>query len=315
MLLQARGRMTASNLAVELEVTKRTIYRDIDALCTAGVPVYTERGPGGGISLVEQYRSDLTGLTNKEIRALFMMGMPPAMAELGLDQDLKAAFLKLAASLPTDFRWDEQRVRQRIHIDLAPWQPQNVGAPPANLSILHQGVWDALELEIIYMTFLPTGLDPVRSIVCPYGLVAKREHWYLVGKRRDHLVVIRVDRVQQATTTGKSFIRPDDFDLVHFWDAWCQRNQEDRNSFVVCLMVSPQVNTNLSYFFGDRILQMNPPEVDGWRRIEVAYEYHEQARSLLLALGGAVKILEPIALRYSVQDYAQQIINRYANWV
>ena len=136
MLLQTRGRMTARDLAEELEVTQRTIYRDLNALSAAGVPIFAERGPGGGISLIERYRSDLTGLNQDEIRALFMLGMPPALAELGLDQDLKAALLKLAASLPADSLGDEQRVRQRIHIDLFPWQSQSVNAPPTSLQTL-----------------------------------------------------------------------------------------------------------------------------------------------------------------------------------
>ena len=111
MILQTRGKATAQELAAELEVSVRTIHRDVIALSMAGVPVYSLRGPGGGIALVEKYRSDLTGLTKDEVRALFMMSAPPALAELGLDQELRAAFLKLAAGLPSTLRDDEQGVR------------------------------------------------------------------------------------------------------------------------------------------------------------------------------------------------------------
>ena len=121
MLLQARGRMTAQELAEDLEVSVRTIYRDIDALSVAGIPIYTERGPGGGCALLDSYRTTLTGLTRHEVRALFMLSIPAPLAELGVGQDLRAALLKLSAALPVAHRQDEERVRQRIHLDAVDW--------------------------------------------------------------------------------------------------------------------------------------------------------------------------------------------------
>jgi predicted DNA-binding transcriptional regulator YafY len=311
MLLQSQGRMTARELAEELEVSERTIYRDVDALGMAGVPVYTEKGPGGGITLVERYRSDLTGLTQHEIRALFMLGMPPALAELGLDRDLRAALLKLAASLPTASQENELDVRQRLYIDLYPWEPQLASNRPTSLQVLQQGVWESLELEIYHLTFIPMGEEAVRSVVYPYGLVAKAEYWYLVAWRDDHLMVVRADRIQHARPTGRTFQRPVDFDLIAFWRTWCLQNQENRSSFLVHLRVSPQIAASLEYFFGGEIRRVYPSEADGWTPIEVVYDYHEQARGKLLAFGGAVEIVDPPALRYSVQDYATQILRRY----
>lgn len=311
MLLQSRGRMTARELAEELEVSERTVYRDVNALCMAGVPVYTEKGPGGGITLIERYRSDLTGLTQDEVRALFMLGMPPALAELGLDRELRAALLKLAASLPSNSQGDEQNVRQRLHIDLYPWEPPTETSPPANLMVLQRAVWESMELEMDHRTFIAIGQVPLHSLVLPYGLVAKAEHWYLVAWREDHFMVVRSDRIQRAIPTGKTFQRPRDFDLVNFWRSWCLQNQELRSSFLVRLRVSPEIATNLGYFFGDGIQQVYPVEADSWTPIEVAYDYHEQARAKLLAFGGAVEIVDPPALRHSVRDYAEQILSRY----
>ncbi len=313
MLLQSRGSMTARELAGELEVSERTVYRDLNALSIAGVPVYAERGPGGGITLVEKYRTDLTGLTQDEIRALFMLGMPPALVELGLEQDLRAALLKLSASLPSISQRDEQRVRQRLHIDLYPWESPPAATPRANLHVLQKAVWESLELEISYLTFIAIGQEAIHSVVYPYGLVAKTEHWYLVALRDDHVVVVRADRIQHAVLTGRSFERPHDFDLIAYWQDWCQRNQENRDSFLVHLRVSPEIAANLGFFFGSVVRQVYPMESDGWTPVEVAYEYHEQARSRLLAFGGAIEIVEPLALRYSVQDYAEQVLRRYTN--
>jgi predicted DNA-binding transcriptional regulator YafY len=121
MFLQTRGRMTAQELAKELEVSERTVYRDIKALSTAGVPIYTMRGPGGGCALLDSYRTDLTGLTDDEVRALFMLSIPAPLAELGVSQELEAALLKLSAALPAARRYEENRVRQRILLDSIPW--------------------------------------------------------------------------------------------------------------------------------------------------------------------------------------------------
>ena len=138
LLLQARGRMTAHQLAQELEVSVRTIYRDIDALSTAGVPVYAERGPGGGCELIDSYRTSLTGLNKDEVHALFMLSIPAPLDELGVSQELKTALRKLAAALPAARRQDEERVRQRITLDWTGWnQPAD---PVPHLQTIQQAV-------------------------------------------------------------------------------------------------------------------------------------------------------------------------------
>lgn len=312
MLLQSRGRMTARELASELEVSERTIYRDIQALSVAGVPVYAERGPGGGVLLVERYRSDLTGLTQDEIKALFMLGLPPALAELGLDQDLKAAFFKLAASLPQTLQYDDQQVRKRFHIDFSPWHAPAPHTTPATLQVLQQAIWESLELEVSHHTFIPVRYATVRSVLWPYGLVAKADQWYLIARRTDHLVVIRVDRIQKAVPTKRHFHRPSDFNLIQYWETWCQKNQI-KAEYRVVLKVSPEILANLGFYFADEIWHLGEKDSKGWTTIEIAFEYHEQARSKLLGLGGAVEILEPVALCFSVRDFAYQILRRYGD--
>jgi predicted DNA-binding transcriptional regulator YafY len=311
MILQSRGRLTAQELAQELEVSERTIYRDVNALSYSGVPVYAERGPGGGIALVERYRSDLTGLTREEVRALFMLKIPPALTELGLDQELRTAMLKLSAALPSTFRSDEQRVRQRIYIDPIPWKYDDGKSPPDHLQGLQAAVWESLELELCHHTFVPMGIGPVYSIAWPLGLVAKAEHWYLVTMRSSYRVVLRVDQIQAIQRTGKIFERPADFDLAQFWEEWCRYHKHNRPTFPVLLRVSPEIFTNLDYFFREGILGVGEPEGDGWVRVEVEFEYHEQARSRLLSFGGSIEVLEPVALLYSVTDYAQQILETH----
>jgi len=179
--------MTARELAKELEVSERTIYRDIDALSIAGVPVYGEPGPDGGYALVDSYRTNLTGLTEGEVRALFMLSIPAPLADLGVSQELRAALLKLSAALPDARRRDEERVRQRFHLDSTWWRQGEERVP--HLQTIHQAVWQDRKLHVMYH---PPFAIEIERLVAPYGLVAKAGVWYLVCARNDRLHVHRV---------------------------------------------------------------------------------------------------------------------------
>ena len=168
LLLQTNGRMTAQELADELEVSPRTIYRDLDALSAAGVPVYAERGPHGGCALLEDYRTSLTGLTAAEVRSLFMMTVPGLLADLGIQQTAETAQRKLTASLPAPFQQDAQRIQHMVHLEAAGWfQPPE---PTPYLEIIQQALWNQYKLRIVYR--LASG-DWVTRLIAPYGLVGK----------------------------------------------------------------------------------------------------------------------------------------------
>ncbi len=186
LLLQTRGRMTAQALADELEVSVRTVYRDIEALSGAGVPVYADRGPGGGCALVDNYRTQLTGLHEGEVRALFVANMPGVLADLGLGADLKAALLKLLAALPAERRSDDRWVRQRIFLDWERWektttrQEDAARGPAPTLQLIQRAVWNDRKLWITYRRLSSFYRREFERLVAPYGLVAKEGEWYLV---------------------------------------------------------------------------------------------------------------------------------------
>lgn len=311
MMLQTRGRMTAQVLAEELEVSERTIYRDVNALCFSGIPVVTERGPGGGISLIEKYRSDLTGMTQEEVRVLFMLSIPPALNDLGLGTKLRDALLKITAALPSSLQRDEQQVQQRIHIDPIPWKPPKNTAPKSILQSIHRAIWECITLEVRYQTFFTQGYQPIHSTIHPYGLIAKATNWYMVARRGDHMLVLGVDRIQEVQLAGGSFDRPDDFNLVVFWEKWCQEYAYNRSSYPVQARVSPSLFKDIGFFLGDKVQQWGSPDLSGWVPVVLNYEYHDQARADLLRLGSAVEVISPIALRFSIKDYAEQILNTY----
>jgi predicted DNA-binding transcriptional regulator YafY len=312
MLLQTRGRMTAERLAEELEVSVRTIYRDIDALSAAGVPVYAERGPGGGCELIDSYRTSLTGLNEDEVRALFMLSVPAPLDELGVSQELRGALLKLAAALPAAHREDEERVRQRIHLDWSGWfEPEE---PVPHLRTMQQAVWEDRKLHLTYRLQYGTQVE-VERLVAPYGLVAKAGAWYLVYAREDHVRVHRVSRVSDARITDERFERPSSFDLGAFWKAWCAETEEGRPYYSVTVRVAPALVPFLPQYFGERIrdrtAQAGPPDDQGWITLTLPFETLQAARERILGLGSAVEVLEPQALRRSVVDFAAQIVAFY----
>jgi predicted DNA-binding transcriptional regulator YafY len=313
MLLQTRGRMTAQKLAEELETSVRTIYRDIDALSTSGVPVYAERGPGGGCALLDSYRTNLTGLTEDEVRALFMLSIPAPLAELGVSQELKAALLKLSAALPAARRSDEGRVRQRIHLDWVSWhQPEE---PAPHLQTIHQAVWQDRRLHITYSLEIASYVKQFERLVDPYGLVAKAGIWHLVCAGDGRMRVLRVSQILDVHITGERFQRPADFDLAAFWEHWCARQEENRPSYSVTARVSPIIIPFLPHYFGERIrtaiAQAGPPDAEGWITLTLPFETARAARERILSFGGAFEVLEPEPLRKSIIDFAMQIVTFY----
>ena len=325
MLLQARGRMTAAELAEQLEVSERTIYRDLEALNAAGVPVLAERGPGGGVLLPDKYRTDLTGLTEVEVRGLFMSVVPGPLSELGLDKAIEAAMLKLAASLPAVQRQGVERVRGRVHVDTAHWFQPAEAVP--FLKPLQEAVWQNRRAIIKYRA--SSGARS-RTYVNPYGLVAKAGIWYLVGvplrekpafrvsqvqEARQETRVFRVSRITDAEVTSEEFEREEDFDLAAFWQAWCVDFEARLPRYRVVLRVAPDIVPMLPNIYGEGvrtiIMEQGRTDEDGSLIVPLTFESFEAARSSVLGLVTGAEVLEPQELRESVMRAAASIVAFY----
>jgi predicted DNA-binding transcriptional regulator YafY len=307
--LQIHGLTSAERLATELEVSLRTIYRDVDALGTAGVPLYSQRGPGGGIALDEAYRTSLTGLNPEEAQALFMLGVPAVLKQLGVDQALKAALLKLSASLSPAQRIQEHRVRQRIHLDSSP--SDRIEEPLPCLGAIQQALWSDRRLRLRYELEFFTEIEQVAE---PYGLVAWVNRWYLVCRMGECLRALPVARILAAEVLAEPFTRPDDFDLAGFWRQWVAQTEAIRPAYRVRVRVSPDLLGWIQRHFGQAARQQAAsaqPDSQGWITLELAFESIYSARTRLLAYGGAVEVLEPAALRLSLADFARQVLLRY----
>src|SRR5437764_2668795 len=214
LLLQTRGRLTAAEIAERLEVSVRTVHRDVESLAAAGVPVEAVRGPAGGYRLPGGYRTRLTGLTADEAEALFAAGMPGPAAELGLGHELAAARLKLLAALPAELQERAPRAARLFHLDTRGWFRAEDRVP--HLPELAAAVWRGCRVRLRYRE----GTRTVRRTVAPLGLVLKGGAWYLVARRSAGMRVYRVSRVASVQALEEAFERPREFELAAFWDEW-----------------------------------------------------------------------------------------------
>jgi predicted DNA-binding transcriptional regulator YafY len=309
LILQTQGCLTAKELAAELEVSERTIYRDMDALSSAGVPVYAERGPGGGCFLLESYRTNLTSLTRDEISALFMLSIPTPLVDLGLDHDVKTAYLKLSAALPDLFRQERETSQDRIHLDPSPWFQDKEYIP--HLLTINRGISEDRKIDFNYQ--LAFGAQ-IKHLVEPYGLVSKETEWYFIFSQTGVISVVRLSDILESQLSEEKFILPAEFDLVEFWKAWCSRRESNIPRFEVQILIKPELLELLKLSRSPLLLDVHESDLathDGWQKMTLHFESFEKARKQVLSFGSAVEVLSPISLRKSIQDFAHQIMKVY----
>lgn len=311
MLLQTKGQMTAQQLANQMEVSTRTIYRDLDALSAAGVPVYAERGPNGGCTLLESYRTNLTGLREAEVRALFMLTVPGLVTDLGVEKEAENALLKLTAALPAPFQGDAERVQQRLHLDPTAWfQPDE---PIPFLRLLQEAVWSQ---QRVRMDYRQGNGRWIKRLIEPHGLVAKAGVWYVVSRAQGtYMQIYRVSRIQEAELTNGRFTRQSDFDLADYWQAWVARLEKRQEIVAVTLRVAQGGLPMLQRLLGDAIHQhvaMAENDAQGQLVLRLTFGSLEEASRQLLGLGTAVMVLDPPELRQQMRDQAEQIVAAYS---
>lgn len=301
LLLQVHGRRTARELAQQLEVSERTIARDLDVLSGAGVPLVAERGPGGGWRLLEGYRTSLTGMTTPEVQALFLAGVAGPWRDLGLGAALDSVFLKLLAALPTMQRSDAEQARQRLHIDAVPWYRSAETVP--HLPLLQDAVWQDRRVRLTY----GRGEGPAFArVVEPYGLVVKGNAWYLVAGADGQMRTYRVARMHDAAVLDEHFARDAAFDLAAYWSASVAEFQAGVPRYPLTLRVSPAGLPALPRRLGRTDLATadlaGSPDANGWYTLPLEFDTLEEARAGILQLGASVEVLEPEELRESIRE-------------
>jgi predicted DNA-binding transcriptional regulator YafY len=312
LLLQTRGRMTAQELADELEVSVRTVYRDIESLSVAGVPVYADRGPTGGYQLLDGYRTRLTGLTTDEADSLFLAGMPGPAAELGLGTVVAAAELKMLAALPPDLRARASRIRERFHLDAPGWLREADEVP--FLAEIADSVWNERMVEIRYRRW-KTPREVTRRLA-PLGVVLKAGTWYLVALAGDDVRTFRVSNVLAVQPLDERFDRPSDFDLAGYWQEWADQFEIRMRGLRARVRLSPDGVRMLPYFIGRQVAELvaptlSAPDSDGWVEAVVPVETIRHAHGEFLRFGAEVEVLEPAELREMVTASVAKLAGIY----
>ena len=313
LMLQTRGRMTAQELADEMEVSVRTIYRDADQLAAAGIPIYADRGPAGGYQLLDGYRTRLTGLTQDEAGSLFFAGIPGPAAELGLGAVLATAQLKLLAALPTELRSRAGRIRERFHLDAPAWFAEADAAP--HLAAVADAVWSQRRVRTRYRR---DGVDAERLLE-PLGLVLKSGIWYLVAQVADSDAAprtYRVSRVQHAELLEERFERPPEFNLAEHWSSSIAAYEADVPRLAVTVRIDPRRVWMLAMLCGAAAVQgavrLEVDDPEGWTHLRIEVDWPDEAANRLVGLGGVAEVLEPTAVRREVAELARASLARNA---
>jgi predicted DNA-binding transcriptional regulator YafY len=315
MLLQTRGRVSATDLAAEFEVSVRTVYRDIDQLSAAGVPVYAERGRNGGFKLLDGYRTKLTGLTQPEAEALLLMGLWGPAADLGLSHPLSGARLKLTAALPPALRTDAERIASRVHLDPVGWFRNTSPAP--YLPTIARAVFGGLALKLRYR---PAGKsEPRLRELGPLGLVLKAGAWYLVAQSGKSVRTYRVANVENAELSNMAFARPRDFDLASYWQKTSRDYEWGTYQERAQVRISPTGMARLellgSYVVKEAVKTASKPDRQGWVRCVLPVESGDYGVRELMRLGDEVEVIGPASLRARMIALLASMARRHSSSV
>lgn len=308
LLLQTRGKMTARTLAEELEVSRRTILRDINALSYSGVPVYSEGGHGGGFSLAEEYRTTLTGLNTLEVQSLFVSSNNEALRDVGLGDAGERLLLKLLAALPNAQHSTADHIRQRLMIDPTWWWYDASLSP--FWDDIQKAVYEDRLIEVEYENF--DGKISQR-LLAPYSLICKSSVWYLLAERDQELRTYRVTRIHSVRLLDQSFSRRPDFDLPTYWHTRAQSIQNLPSEYSCVLRIHPERISVIKWLMPGRWELIQDANDKGWMTISLKMDSDLLAEMLVFGLAGFVEVVEPTELKDAVVEKAREVLEHLAS--
>ncbi|MFD9733435.1 helix-turn-helix transcriptional regulator [Umezawaea sp. NPDC059074] len=303
LLLQSRGRVTAADLATELEVSVATARRDLEALSAAGIPVYPQAGRGGGWSLVGGARTDLSGLSAPEAQALFLL-VGPAAAVSG---EAKAALRKLVRALPKGFRADAEAAASATMIDPARWGEQDKRRPET-VDVLQAAVVRRRKIRI---TYAKHARDRSVRLVAPWGLVDKDDVWYLIAGTDNGQRTFRVDRIVETEPTDEPADRPDDFVLAEAWER-VVGEVEDKRSRTTAVVLAPTRHVSVLRTHFGRHCRVEEDYADGRSRVHVAAPTPLDIARHLAGWGAQLEVVEPPSVKAELGRIGAELADRYA---
>ncbi len=305
LLLQARGRVTAAEVAGELEVSERTARRDLEALGMAGLPIYSQQGRNGGWRLAGGGRTDLSGLTAGEARALFLLAGPsPASAT----PQVKAALRKLVRALPEPLRARAEAASAAVVVDPAGWGDRaRLQPPPPLLDAVQTAVVEAHEITLGYVS---RARDPTIRVVQPLGLAAKGSTWYLVADTGAGLRTFRVDRMTSVEPTGATAVRPPGFQLAEAWKLISDEIEQRRTPLTARALATPDAIDICRFVLGNRV-RIGPASGDGRVEIELRGRHVDELAGEIAGLGAALEVLDPPELRQRLATLGTELVGTY----
>ena len=300
LFLQSRGRVTAAEVAAELEVSVKTARRDLEALSIAGIPVYSQPGRNGGWSLVGGARTDLSGLTASEARTLFLVAGPSS----AVTPEAKAALRKLVQALPETFRAEAEKAASAVVLDPSAWGAASAPKTPPHLEALQQAVIDGVQVRLGYTDAKGAVTE---RVVHPLGLVSKGRTWYFVADTDAGRRTFRVWRVRSVEPTGEPAVRPADFDLTEAWEEIVTNLDRGRGLRHVSAVADPDVVRWMRMHFGTR-LTVGAPAEDGWVSVDIGFpEQHDDPARELCGYAGHLRVIGPPEVRERVREMGEAL--------
>jgi predicted DNA-binding transcriptional regulator YafY len=308
LLLQANGRLTTQALAESLEVSRRTILRDIDALSIAGIPIYAEAGHGGGVYLDENYRISLTGLNEAEVRALFVSTEAGPLRDIGLAKASDSILLKLFAALPSLHQKEVERVQQRIYLDPAWWW--HTGQTLPFLETFKVAIFEDRRLAVRYER---GNGEIIARVIEPYSLVAKASVWYLIALRDNEFRTYRVSRFQDVQVLDEKFHRQAHFDLATYWQQHSREFVANVEDYRFTLRLNADRLQFLKWYASGRYQLTIADDGNGDGFIaQVTLGSLESARMFVMGIGLGACVIDPPELRQAVVELAEALVDLYA---
>ncbi|MFK9091452.1 helix-turn-helix transcriptional regulator [Bacillus salipaludis] len=308
-LLQNRGKMTAKELANELEVSDRTILRDMDALSNAGIPIVSDRGKEGGWRLLDNFRTRLSGLNKDDIKSLFLFPSGKLLEDLGLNSQALDTRQKLLAAIPGTYRDEAQAMWERIHIDSSTWRQSKEKMHA--LKTVQQAVWESKKLNIHYEQ---ADGEQKERLIEPLGLVAKGNKWYLVASRNGELRNYRVSRIHTAKVESDTFRRPINFNLAAYWEQSKVEFIQSLPKYDVQVEIHPVIIKRLN-FTGKfvQVIKTENTNGDKWIPATLRFNDKQEAIEFILGFANKIKVLSPKDLPSKVVSLAMSVIDFYSN--
>ncbi|UOQ44723.1 YafY family transcriptional regulator [Halobacillus salinarum] len=309
LLLQHGELLSTREIAEELEVSERTIHRDMEALSAAGIPVYAERGQAGGWRLVDNWKQRLSWLKEKEMLALFLPHAEKIINDLNMEISSKQIRDKLLLSLPEKSKENAVNLWERVYVDMGTWKNSNSQMLPA-MEVMKEAVMSSKKVTLLYKK---VNGESTESIVKPLGLVAKSSTWYVVAlKTDDEFRSYKLNRIIECELLEESFTRPRDFNLAEHWERSKQQFVQNLPEFRVQVNVSPSAHQRMK-FTGRFVQTVHEGKVTdkGWVEQELTFQTEEEAVNFIVGFGSQVKILSPLNLIEKVTERAEEIIDLY----